>query len=425
MQKVMQYFKQICKIPHGSFETDELKEFLVARAKALNFDVLVDEAGNIYASKGNPKICLQSHYDMVMVGEAPNLVLEEKDGFLSAKNSTLGADNGIGVAISLVMMEEFENIEVIFTNNEEVGLWGAARFEYKTKSKRLLNLDSEEDFRVSIGCAGSVDMYASSKVEKTVAKGVVYELKVEGFPGGHSGTEIDKNIPCATKFLAKFIKENGGKIAFFDGGERRNSIAANAHATVVFDKELSEIPSFVKADFKGVKECEIYKNSDEVLNMLCIFAQGVRAWNKELGIPEDSVNLSTVKEKDGALEVLFFARSMSKDGLENTKFETKTLAESFGFKIRNENQTTPWKPVANEFSHAVLENLRKYSPDAHFAAVHAGLECGVFIGLDDELLATSIGPNIFSPHSVKERVELASVEKITNAVRSLLKDMKC
>lgn len=424
MQKVMDYFKQICKIPHCSFETDEMREFLINHAKKNGFDVKVDEAGNIYACKGEPKVCLQSHYDMVCVGEAPNIELVEKDGFLSAKNSTLGADDGIGVAISMVMMEEFNNLEVIFTNNEEVGLWGAARFEFKTKSKKLLNLDSEEDFRVSIGCAGSVDMYATCKIEKTKIDGYAYKLSITDFPGGHSGTEIDKNIPNATKFLVKFIKENSGKLGFIDGGERRNSIPSKAYATVVFDKELRDFPEYIKSEFVGKIESEVYINSDKIVDMICIFSQGVRSFNKELKIPEDSINLSTVKEKDGVLEVLFFARSMSKEGLENSKFETKVLADTFGFEIRNENQTTPWKPVINDFSEAVLKSLRKFNKDAEFAAVHAGLECGVFIGQDDELLATSIGPNIFSPHSVNERLEIDSVPIIMNAVRDLLKELK-
>ncbi|ASM36591.1 M28 family peptidase [Campylobacter sputorum] len=423
MKKVMDYFKEICAIPHASFQTDELKEYLLKHCEKCGFETKVDEAGNIYAIKGDPKICLQSHYDMVCVGDAPNLVLEQKDGFLSAKNSSLGADNGIGVAISMVMMEEFKNLEVIFTNNEEVGLWGAAKFNYKIKSGKILNLDSEEDDRVSIGCAGSVDMYANKTIKKIPYNGFVYELNLSGFPGGHSGTQIDQNIPNAIKFLVKFIKENNGKISKFDGGERRNSIAANASAIAVFDTEIKNTPEYIKANLIGKQECEIYNFSDELLNMLVLFSQGVRTYNKELKIPGDSINLSTAKEKDDKFEVLFFARSMSKDGLENSKFETQTLCECFGFDFKFQNQTTPWNPQVNKFSEIVLKALEKYSPNAKFAAVHAGLECGVFIGKDESLLATSIGPNIFNPHSINEKVELKSVDIIEKAVRDILKDI--
>ncbi|ASM39914.1 M20/M25/M40 family metallo-hydrolase [Campylobacter sp. RM12327] len=423
MKKVMDYFKEICAIPHASFQTDELKEYLLKHCEKCGFEAKVDEAGNIYAIKGDPKVCLQSHYDMVCVGDAPNLVLEQKDGFLRAKNSSLGADNGIGIAISMVMMEEFKNLEVIFTNNEEVGLWGAAKFNYKIKSGKVLNLDSEEDDRVSIGCAGSVDMYANKIIKKIPHNGFVYELNLSGFPGGHSGTQIDQNIPNAIKFLVKFIKENNGKISKFDGGERRNSIAANASAIAVFDTEIKNTPEYIKANLIGKQDCEIYDFSDDLLNMLVLFSQGVRTYNKELKIPGDSINLSTAKEKEGKFEVLFFARSMSKEGLENSKFETKTLCECFGFDFKFQNQTTPWNPQVNEFSEIVLKALKKYSPNAKFAAVHAGLECGVFIGKDESLLATSIGPNIFNPHSINEKVELKSVDIIEKAVKDILKDI--
>ncbi|NLY03980.1 MAG: aminoacyl-histidine dipeptidase, partial [Campylobacter sp.] len=249
MTKVMEYFKEICKIPHGSWETDELKEYLLSHIKKCGFSCEVDEAGNIYAEKGEPKICLQSHYDMVLVGDAPNIELVEKDGFLSAKNSSLGADNGIGVAIMMSAMDEFDNLEVIFTNNEEVGLWGVGRCEFEIKSKRVLNLDSEEDDRVSIGCAGSVDINATAKISRVSEDGYVYELNLEGFPGGHSGIQISDSIPNAIKFLARFIRENGGKLVKFEGGERRNSIASNAYATVVFDKKIKTTPNFIKVKF--------------------------------------------------------------------------------------------------------------------------------------------------------------------------------
>ena len=147
-------------------------------------------------------------------------------------------------------MDKYDNFEVVFTNNEEVGLWGVARFNGVIKSPNLLNLDSEEDDKVSIGCAGSVDMYAFRNLEKIDCNGFLYELKIDDndkFPGGHSGIQIHENIPNAIKFMARFIKENGGKIAYFNGGERRNSIAAKVDAKVIFSNKLREIPNFYKS----------------------------------------------------------------------------------------------------------------------------------------------------------------------------------
>ncbi|NLY04501.1 MAG: aminoacyl-histidine dipeptidase, partial [Campylobacter sp.] len=173
------------------------------------------------------------------------------------------------------------------------------------------------------------------------------------------------------------------------------------------------------------ENAQIYANSDEILNILNIFSQGVRDYNKELNLPNDSANLSIVKENGESFEILFFPRSMSKDGLENTKFETKVLCQSNGFDVSFTNETTPWKPTINDFSKSVLKNLQKFKPEAKFSAVHAGLECGVFIAKDPTVLATSIGPNIYSPHSINESVELSSVEIISRAVREILQDMGC
>lgn len=425
MSKVMDYFKEICKIPHGSHDTKKLQDYICDFAKNRDFEVVVDDAGNIYASKGEPKICLQSHYDMVLVGRAPDIELVENDGFLSAKDSSLGADDGIGVSIMLSAMDDFSDIEMIFTNDEEVGLCGVSQCEFKVKSKRLLNLDSEEDDRVTLGCAGGVDINAKAKISKLKATGFLYELSLTGLKGGHSGVQISEGIPSATKILARFIRENSGKLVKFEGGERRNSIAANAYATVLFDGKLDVSHELIKSKFLGEKETYIYKNSEQILNILNIFSQGVRDYNKELNLPQTSANLSVVKEDGDEFKILLFPRSMSFDGLQNIKFESKVLCEVNGFSVEFANETKPWQPIINDFSKVVLKNLQKYKPDAKFAAVHAGLECGVFIAKDPSILATSIGPNIFSPHSVNERLELKSADIIAQSVMGLLVDMGC
>ncbi|WP_235604466.1 M28 family peptidase [Campylobacter fetus] len=233
--KVFDYFSEICSIAHCSFETDELKEYLMQFSKDSGFRVSSDEFGNIYAIKGKPNICLQAHYDMVCVGNAPNIEVIKENGFLKAKNSTLGADNGIGVAIIMEMMREFESLEVLFTNNEEVGLLGANGFNTKLVSGRILNLDSEHQDGVFIGCASGVSIFASSKIETKNETNNVYEVEISGLKGGHSGIEIVKDIPNAIKLLADFLAKNGAKIVSINGGERNNSIPVKAVATVICD----------------------------------------------------------------------------------------------------------------------------------------------------------------------------------------------
>ena len=419
MKTVVDDFKKLCEIPHCSFETEQMREFLADFARSCGFSVSIDDAFNVHAVKGDPKICLQSHYDMVCVGEAPHLRLIEENGVLRAKNSTLGADNGIGVAIMMGAMREFENLECLFTNDEEVGLIGANGFKDKILSPNLLNLDSEEDDRVILGCAGGINVSAKIGVQSFKKSGFVYEARVSGLPGGHSGTQIHQNIPNALKILGKFLALNGCEIVSIDGGERSNSIPANAVAVVVSRKSLESSES-VKVKKIELNEAEVLENSDKISALINSFAQGVRSYDAELGAVKESINLSTVRQTDECIEFDFFGRAMSEEGVENLGFETITLARSLCFETSVTERSTDWKPVISAFSELVLEELKKLKPQAKFAAVHAGLECGVLVAKQPSLQACSIGPNIYSPHSVNERCELDSVELISTVVKNIV-----
>ena len=257
------YFEQVCSIPHCSYQAQKLGEFLLEFSKSRGFDTKIDENFNIHAIKGKPKICLQAHYDMVCVGEAPKIELENDGEFLSAKNSTLGADNGIGLAIIMDIMDEAQDLEVLFTSDEEVGLIGANAFAGEICAPALLNLDSEDDSDVIIGCAGGLlaefrrefepcelglgELFSYS-VSKHLSTGLLsnesshstsvenstqnisnlnanyYELSCEGLEGGHSGMQIAKNIPNAIKELAHFAKNHSANILAMSGGDRDNAI---------------------------------------------------------------------------------------------------------------------------------------------------------------------------------------------------------
>ncbi|ANE36096.1 aminoacyl-histidine dipeptidase [Campylobacter iguaniorum] len=418
--KVFEYFEQICKIPHCSFETDELREYLTQFAKKHKFEVATDEFGNIHAIKGEPKICLQAHYDMVCVGLAPNLELVNDGEFLSAKGSSLGSDNGIGVAIIMEMMSKFDNLEVLITNNEEVGLLGANGFNGTLKSKNILNLDSEDENGVFIGCASGVSIFASINLSKNEQICQVYEVEVSGLQGGHSGIEIIKNIPNAIKILAKFLAQNGCELVSLRGGERNNSIPVNAKA-VVAGVNLSS-NEMVKVKSLGEQKVKTLANSKQILAFINAFSQGVRSYDESVGVVLDSINLSIIKQDNDALEIEFFARSMSDEGREELKFQTLNLASLAGFKVRFEEETQAWKPVVSEFAKDILGEMKKINKDAKMVAVHAGLECGVLINrAKNSLQACSIGPNIYSPHSINEKCEIKSVEKISKVVENILK----
>ena len=425
MQKseVLEIFEKICEIPHCSYETDQMREFLINFAKDKGFNVDVDELGNVHCKKGNPKICLQSHYDMVCMGDAPNVKPYYENGIMRAHNSSLGADNGIGVAMMMSAMKEFDNLECLFTNNEEVGLIGANGFKGKIVAPNLLNLDSEEDDRVTLGCAGGINVSAKISDEKVKKSGKIYEVSVTGLRGGHSGNEIHKNIPSSIKIIGRFLAQNGCELISLDFGERSNSIPANAVCKVVCLNELTE-NELVKVKKIGEGEAGTLVNSGKILAFINSFAQGVRSYNVELNMVNNSINLSTVKQKDGVVEFDFFGRAMSKEGLCELGFETKTLGDALGFDTTVRDRSANWNPSISDFSHVVLDELKKLKPEAKFSAVHAGLECGILVAKQPELEACSIGPNIHSPHSTSEHCEVASVEMMEKVVRNIVARMQ-
>ena len=316
------YFEQICSIPHCSYQAQKLGEFLLEFSKSRGFDTKIDESFNIHAIKGKPKICLQAHYDMVCVGEAPKIELENDGEFLSAKNSTLGADNGIGLAIIMDIMDEAQDLEVLFTSDEEVGLIGANAFAGEICAPALLNLDSEDDSEVIIGCAGGLlaefrrefepcelglgELFSSSVSEhfgtgllsnegshSTSAKNSTqnssnlnanyYELSCEGLEGGHSGMQIAKNIPNAIKELAHFAKNHGANILAMSGGDRDNAIPTWAKALVSASSKLQSkgLVKAKKLDLLGAKELFAKLCDDDLKNTIIMKANSADFTRRE------------------------------------------------------------------------------------------------------------------------------------------------
>lgn len=421
--EVLDYFKQIVAIPHCSFETDEMRAYLNDFAKKQGATIKIDKVGNLHIIKGQPKICLQAHYDMVCVGLAPKIELIEKDGLLKAKDSSLGADNGMGLAICMDMLTKFDDLEILFTNNEEVGLVGAEGFNQPIQSKYLLNLDSENEKEIIIGCAGGVRMLVKFPLEFITKTQNAYEITVSGLPGGHSGSEINKNIPNALKVLNNVLYKNSCLIHEINGGERDNSIPANAKAIVLCDHEPKfEESKFIKVQSLGKKELEVIKNSDNIIKFMMSFSHGLRAYDENLKMVADSANLATIKQKD-EIEFQIYARSMSKDGVLRLKDETIALANLAGAYVEVGEQTFPWEPVVSNFAKTIYKIMKKDIPDVEIKTIHAGLECGIICERQPHLEACSIGPNIHSPHGVNETCELASVERIAKIVEKLLEEI--
>jgi len=421
MQEVLEIFKEITKIPHCSFKTQKLKDFIVQRAKEAGARVEVDEAGNILATKGEADICLQSHYDMVCVGKAPQIEIVEEEGFLKAKDSSLGADNGIGVAMMLYFLEKKDNLQALFTNDEEVGLIGANALLLPITAKYLLNLDSEEEGDICLGCAGGADITATKtfsyqKLDDPELK--FYELQTVGFIGGHSGVDIDKDIKNAIKVMSYYLKRNSCDILSIQAGEAPNAIPKSVKVKVATKNILKSSDNIV------VKECKVDKNklsiSDTLLDMLVSFPSGVRSYDRDLSLVRSSVNLAMVEMDDNTIKITITPRAMSDEEMEDLLLECRVLLESFGFEVSITNKYPAWKPYVGDFAKKIQQISKKYFENPKFYAIHAGLECGVILSKNPHLQAVSIGPNINYPHSTREEVEISSIKKVVNLLDDLL-----
>ena len=387
-EKVIELFKKISQIPHCSSNTQKLQGFISEYAKERGFTVFRDNYGNVLAYKNKPKLALQSHIDMVCVGDAPKIEIIEENGWLKAKNSSLGADNGIGVAMMLAFMDKYDDIEYLFTNDEEIGLIGAKHLEFKISAPCLLNLDSEDEKEIIIGCAGGVDAEIKYPLKKEKIKGCIGNISVTNLPGGHSGVDIDKYIPNAIIELLYKIES----IASIKGGERRNSIPANAYAKEVFE---------------GNDDIEVY--TDDYLKFLRKLPHGVLEYDFEFKIPSKSVNFALIDED----KITLSARANTNEKLNEMK--EYILSKTYGCEVLFEDEYPAWAP---EKSRLALK-LQKIT-GAKLNVIHAGLECAVLKEKFPEVSMASYGPLIENPHSLRERVSLESVKKVVNNVEELI-----
>lgn len=419
MHKIFTYFQQLTQIPHCSHQADRLRAFLADFAQTRGYRVETDDTGNLLAWKGEPQLSLQAHYDMVCVGRAPEIETFVKDGWMMAKGSTLGADNGIAVAMMMALMEEGHVCEFLFTADEEVGLIGANALSFNLQSRYMLNLDSEDDSEVYIGCAGGIDLFARREYRMQPCDKPCYEITVSGLPGGHSGVEIHKNIPNAIKYFADYCAGKSVEIVSIEAGERINSIPVHVKAIVCSDELLSEEEHIAVKRLEGEAHRTI-RESETVIEILQKAPHGVLAWNDALEIPDRSINLATVNLEEGSCEIALSARAMDDTGLAAVEQAARTFFEKFGFEVESKGKYPAWKPEINDFSKMVCEEVREAFGACRYKAIHAGLECAVISSHYPDIKIASIGPNIVSPHSTHERVEIVSVEKTYEVVHKIV-----
>lgn len=428
MSQIIDIFKEITSIPRCSKTHEPFINYMKNLSQKLGFLCLVDKHNNILCKKenSNAKLAFQSHYDIVCLSDNCVPVIVQNGDTLSAKDSTLGSDNGIGCAYMIKLMFDGIDAEYLFTSDEEIGLIGANNLNLELQAPYMLNLDSEDEGGVCIGCAGGVDIFATNTNTKIIPNEEnldLYEISISKLQGGHSGVDIDKNIPNGIKLLAKTIKESNGKLLDINGGERINSIPVNVKAIIACKQKPIACHENMTIEKIEAKSEHINVFDDKIVDFLYAFENGVRAMNDELGVVQNSINLAIISTNIDNIKIELSARSMANDELAMLKDETINMLEKHNFTVTTDGKYPAWKPDINEFTSKVLEVYKEFNDNASLEAIHAGLECAIFKDKYPHIKVASIGPSIKFPHSKKEQVSIQSVENVFKVVEKIVKEV--
>ena len=456
------YFEEISSIPRCSKHEEKVAEYVVNVAKKLGHEVMRDDVGNVIVRKkatayeNAPMVTLQAHLDMVCEKNRDVEHDFEKDpidvyvdgDMVKARGTTLGADNGVGVAACLAVMEDKDikhgPLEFLFTIDEETGMTGAFGLkEGVLRGKMLINVDTEEFGAVYIGCAGGGNstLTLPIKYEKVEGKGM--EITIRGLKGGHSGTEIHEGRANSIKLMARLLYNADAKVGSIEGGDKFNAIPREATAKIIpsnKDDALKKVKEFEKI-FKNeysvsdpgvtiaTKDCNIERIFDsasqkKVLGLLMGLPHGVLAMDQQVkGLVETSTNLARVRSSD-KLEIMMSSRSSVNSALEATMQSIRAIGELAGAKVEEGSMYPGWKPNLNSklLKIAVESYKELYGKEPEIKAIHAGLETGV-IGGKYDMDMISIGPQIEHPHSPDEVVYISSVQKFWDYLLKILENV--
>ncbi len=466
--RVLEIFKEITTVPRESGYEKPITDWLRNWAESHKLAVKTDEIGNVCivkeASEGKenvPAIVLQAHQDMVCEKNAgvdfdfrkDAIRYTVEDGWMIARDTTLGADDGIGIAAALAVLESdlpTGRIEAVFTISEETGMDGAEGMkEGFFTGKTLINLDSEDEGQLFIGCAGGINTnvripYSTEPVDKDLT---VLSLEIGGGIGGHSGDDINKGRMNAVQQMAAFLYsefDHGFQLIDFDGGGKRNAIARECRALIAVPKPLgtkrrfSRFAANLKEEFHVTDpdiSCKCrndvtkmkavdYFAALELLSSLFTCPHGVQAMSQDIkDLVQTSTNLAAAHRKPGYFEITTNQRSSSSNECRMIAAKVRANFEAVGAEVRHDGEYPGWNPnTESRILSVCVESYRKlFSEEPEVKAIHAGLECGLFLQKFPGLDMISFGPTLRGVHAPGERMELASLGKFVK----LLKDVVC
>jgi len=469
-QPLWKHFDKLAAIPRASTKEAAAREYVRGVAKNLGLETVQDSAGNLIVRKPArpgreraPMALLQGHLDMVCeknentvhdFAKDPIKVVRDGD-WLKADGTTLGADNGVGVAAALAVMESQDvphgPLEFAFTIDEETGLTGASMFEPgMLKSKYFLNLDTEEEGQLCIGCAGGVNTVARRKVKLAPpTAGAGYRLKVTGLHGGHSGVDIHQGRGNALRImgvaLLDLLDRLPLQLAQINGGSAHNAIPREAVAVVVLDPSReAELRSLVAAGqaayisdlgiFDPKLEMLVEKterpamvmdsaDAKSIAALLVSLPHGILAMSPDVpGLVQTSTNLATISTKGDVVEVITSQRSAIVTSKDAAARMVATVCRLAGFDVEHTGSYPGWKPEPNNDLVRKMQEVHQkvFGQPAKLVAMHAGLECGVIGEKYPGMQLISFGPTIVNPHSPNEKVQISSVEHFWSYLKQVL-----
>lgn len=473
-QPLWDIFAKICSIPHPSYHEEQLAEYIVGWAKEKGFHVERDQVGNILIRKpatagmeNRKPVVLQAHLDMVPQKNNDTVHDFTKDPiqpyidgeWVKARGTTLGADNGIGMASALAVLAD-ENVvhgplEVLLTMTEEAGMDGAFGLQGNwLQADILINTDSEEEGEIYMGCAGGIDFTSNLHLDReAVPAGFeTFKLTLKGLKGGHSGGEIHVGLGNANKLLVRFLaghaEELDLRLIDFNGGTLRNAIPREAFATIavaadkvdvlkslvntyqeILKNELAEKEKNLALLLDSVandKAALIAKSLDTFIRLLNATPNGViRNSDVAKGVVETSLNVGVVTMTDNNVEIHCLIRSLIDSGKDYVVSMLDSLGKLAGAKTEAKGAYPGWQPDANSpVMHLVRETYQRlFNKTPNIQIIHAGLECGLFKKPYPEMDMVSIGPTITGPHSPDEQVHIESVGHYWTLLTELLKEI--
>lgn len=456
------YFEEICKIPRLSKNEGKIREYLLAFSKKNNLEHKEDSVGNILitrqASPGmeNKKtVVLQSHMDMVGEKNADHphnwdtdpIIPKVNNGWVTASGTTLGADDGIGIAAQMAILTDSKlssgRIECLFTVDEESGMTGALNLQPDFFSGKIfLNLDSEDEGILYIGCAGGMDTVGTLRYGSKAAPSgtTALEISVKGLHGGHSGDEIHKGYGNAVKIMARLLSELSKKydisLSWFDGGNLRNAIPREAFATIVSsEKNTAPVKTYVDTFAKSLAvefgdlekdmtiTCSIanlpaqvmeQSYQDKLLSALNCCPHGVIAWSKEMSdLVETSTNLAIAKfDVNNIIKIITTQRSSVESAKNDASNRVEECLKRAGADVVHSDGYPGWKPDLNSEILKITRDSYKrlFGREPEVKAIHAGLECGLVYEKIKGIDIVSFGPTIKGAHTPEETIEIKTVQ---------------